>query len=145
MGEDCVFCRIVDGQAEASIVFEDATTLAFIDVRQFHPGHTLVVPKRHIPNLFDLDDDVAGDLARTLTRVARAVRDAFKPDGMNVWQSNGVAGGQEVFHLHLHILPRAENDGMLRFYPSRPGYPQRPELDEQAARIRAHMVESNSL
>jgi histidine triad (HIT) family protein len=68
------------------------------------------------------------------------VRDAFGPDGINIWQSNGEAAGQEVFHLHLHVLPRRLNDGLLRFYPSRPGYPSRAELDDQAALIRERLA-----
>jgi histidine triad (HIT) family protein len=67
--------------------------------------------------------------------VARAVRDAVQPQGMNIWQSNGEAAGQEVFHLHVHVLPRAAGDGMLRVYPRRPDYPPRAQLDELAAEI----------
>jgi histidine triad (HIT) family protein len=101
---------------------------------------TLVIPKRHIENIFELDDGTGAALTRTLVRVAGAVRAAFTPDGMNIWQSNGVAGGQEVFHLHFHVLPRSDQDGMLKFFPSRPGYPSRSELDEQAARIRSDLA-----
>ncbi|MDP9236365.1 MAG: HIT family protein [Chloroflexota bacterium] len=139
MATDCTFCGIIARDVEASIVDEDAETMAFIDIRQFHPGHTLIVPKRHIENIFELDDATGAALTRTLLRVARAVRDAFRPDGMNVWQSNGAAGGQEVFHLHLHVLPRMHEDGMLRFFPTRPGRPPRTELEKQAALIRSNL------
>jgi histidine triad (HIT) family protein len=141
---ECVFCSIISGDELASVVYDDGKTMAFIDIRQFHPGHTLVVPRRHIRDIFELDDATGAALMSSLTATARAVRDAFRPDGMNVWQSNGVAGGQEVFHLHFHVLPRYEDDGLLRFYPSRPDYPSRDALDAQAARIREKLSPGDS-
>jgi len=133
--EDCIFCGIVAGRVEASVAHEDDTTLAFMDLRQFHPGHTLVVPKRHIVDIFELDDETGAALISAAARVARAVSAAFAPHGINLWQSNG-APWQEVFHLHIHILPRWRDDGLLRFAPGRLPRPARAELDEQAARIR---------
>jgi histidine triad (HIT) family protein len=134
--ENCIFCEIVAGRAEASVAYEDDATLAFMDLRQFHPGHTLVVPKRHIKDIYELDSETGGTLMVAVRLVAGAVRDAFQPHGINLWQSNG-APWQEVFHLHIHILPRWRDDGLLRFAPERLPRPPRPELDEQAARIRA--------
>jgi len=134
--EGCIFCAIVRGEAEASIAYEDEATLAFIDLRQFHPGHTLVVPKRHIVDIYELDDPTGAALMSSVARVARAVRAAFLPHGINLWQSNG-APWQEVLHLHFHVLPRWREDGLLRMAPSRLPRPPRSELDEQAARIRA--------
>jgi histidine triad (HIT) family protein len=133
----CIFCEVVAGRAERSLVLEDEATLAFMDVRQMSAGHTLVVPKRHVRDIFELDDATGAALMRSVTRVARAVRDALSPDGVNVWQSNGEAAGQEVFHVHFHVLPRQRGDEMLRFYPRRPDYPERTELDALAARIGA--------
>lgn len=135
MTEDCVFCGIVAGRVEASVAYEDDATLAFMDLRQFHPGHTLVVPKRHIVDIFELDDETGAALMSAAARVARAVSAAFEPDGINLWQSNG-APWQEVFHLHIHVLPRWRDDGLLRFAPGRLPRPPRAQLDEQAARIR---------
>ena len=112
--------------------------MAFMDVRQFHPGHTLIVPKRHIADIFALDDATGAALMRTVARVSRAVRKTFRPDGINVWQSNG-APWQEVFHIHFHVLPRWKDDGLLRFTPPSRNVPDRAELDEQANRIRAAM------
>lgn len=132
----CIFCEIVAGRAEASIAYEDDTTLAFMDLRQFHAGHTLVVPKRHIVDIYELDDAVGAGLMSSVARISRGVRDAFAPDGLNIWQSNGEAGGQEVFHLHFHVLPRWHDDELLRFYPRKPDYPARTVLDERAAMIR---------
>ena len=136
MTDDCIFCEIVAGRAEASVAYEDDATLAFMDLRQFHPGHTLVVPKRHIVDIFELDDETGAALISSVARTARGMRDAFAPDGLNIWQSNGVAGGQEVFHLHFHVLPRWNGDELLRFYPRKPDYPTRAVLNETAAKIR---------
>ena len=133
--DDCVFCRIVAGDEEASIAYQDGATLAFMDLGQLHPGHTLVVPRQHIVDIFALDDTNGAALMSALSRVAGAVRDAFNPDGINIWQSNG-APWQEVFHLHFHILPRWKDDGLLPFRPPRQ-QPSRAELDEQAGKIRA--------
>lgn len=138
MTNDCIFCRIVAGEADVSIAYEDEATLAFMDVGQFHPGHTLLVPKRHIPDIYALDGETGRALMVALVRVATAVREAFKPDGINVWQSNG-APWQEVIHLHLHVLPRHIGDGLLRFPPPR-SRPSRAVLDKQAAVIRAALA-----
>jgi len=86
--------------------------------------------------MYDLDDDTAGHLMRAVTRVTRAVRDAFACGGMSHWISTDPGAGQEVFHLHVHVMPRRLGDGLLRIYPSRPATPDRDELQRQAAAIR---------
>ncbi len=134
MTDDCVFCQIVAGKAEASVAYDDEATLAFMDRGQFAPGHTLVVPKRHVVDIYALDETTGAVLMAAVARVARGVRDAFKPDGISIWQSNG-APWQEVFHLHFHVLPRHIDDGLLQFRPPRTR-PTRAALDEQAAAIR---------
>ena len=131
----CVFCAIVAGDAEASIVHRDGLTTAFMDLRAFHPGHTLVVPNLHVPDIFALDDATGAALMAATARVARAVRAAFAPDGINIMQSNGAAAGQEVFHLHLHVLPRKRDDALISY--RRGSYERaRADLDADAARIR---------
>lgn len=141
MSTDCVFCRIVERQVEASRVYEDDATLAFIDLRQPNPGHVLVVPKVHVPMLDQLPLDVAARLMQTVVLVTGAVRRGFAPDGINIWQSNGVAAGQEVFHVHMHVFPRRAGDDCLRIYPQAPPTPARAELDRLAARLRAALAE----
>ena len=143
MTEDCIFCRIVAADAEASIAYEDEAAIAFMDLGQFHPGHTLVAPKRHILDIFSLDAETGAALMSALACVSRAVRDAFGPDGINIWQSNG-APWQEVFHLHFHVLPRWKDDGLLRFSPPSRSRPSRLELNEQAAKIRAALEPSGT-
>ena len=107
-----------------------------MDVRQPSRGHVLVVPKRHVRDILALDDATGAAVISTVARVARAVQAAFAPDGMNIWQSNGEAAGQEVFHLHMHVLPRHSGDGLLRMYDGSPKLPARSELDTQATALR---------
>jgi histidine triad (HIT) family protein len=133
----CIFCDIVSGARQASVVYEDDATLAFMDLRQPLPGHVLVIPRQHVELIYELDDESAARLFQTVVRVARAVRASLRPTGMNVSQSNGPAAGQEVPHLHMHLWPREMGDGLLRFYTERPGNSGRDSLDDLAARIRA--------
>ena len=115
--DGCAFCAILAGRLPASLVHEDGQVIAFMDLRQAVPGHVLVVPRQHVDTLFDLDEDTAAHLMRIAVRIARAADLAFAPDGLNLWQSNRAAGGQEVPHVHLHVQPRMSGDGLLRIYP----------------------------
>ncbi|WP_295445784.1 HIT family protein [uncultured Thiodictyon sp.] len=102
---NCIFCGIVRGDIPAVRVYEDEHTAAFMDVQPASPGHTLVIPKAHAANLFEIS---AADLvATTLTtqRMARLVQKALAPDGIRIMQTNGAAAGQTVFHYHVHIIP----------------------------------------
>lgn len=108
----CVFCAIVEGRAPAEVVFEDAETLAFMDINPANPGHTLVIPKRHVRNIYGMDEETAAAVMRTTVRIANAIKAALQPDGMNLIQSNERAGGQDIFHFHLHIIPRWHGDGL---------------------------------
>ena len=137
MPGDCPFCAILAGDLPASIVCQDDGVVAFMDLRQAVPGHVLVVPRQHVETLYDLDEDSAAALMRMAVRVAKAARATFDPAGLNLWQSNGEAGGQEVPHVHLHVQPRQPGDGLLQVYPGGlPGPAPRPQLDAWAARLR---------
>lgn len=131
---DCVFCRIVAGQIPSTRVYEDELTLAFMDIGQVNPGHVLVALKPHAENLYQLDDAQAAAVQRTAARVARAIRDAFQPQGLSVYQANGQAAGQTVFHYHVHLVPRHEGDGMALSWPVK--NPSRDQLEKHAAKIR---------
>ncbi|MFC7176778.1 HIT family protein [Halosegnis marinus] len=111
MSDDCVFCAIVAGDIPGRTVYEDDGTLAFLDANPLAPGHTLVIPKEHHQHLQDLDDDLAADLYATLQRVVPAVEDSVGADASNVAFNNGPAAGQEVPHVHGHVIPRFEGDG----------------------------------
>ena len=131
---DCVFCRIVAGQIPSTRVYEDEHALAFMDIGQVNPGHVLVAAKKHAANLFELDDAQAAGLGRASAKVARAIRAAFEPEGLSVYQANGKAAGQTVFHYHVHLLPRHAGDGMELTWPVK--NPPREQLEDYAARIR---------
>jgi histidine triad (HIT) family protein len=132
---DCVFCRIVAKQIPASVVYEDGDTLAFMDLGQVNPGHVLVAAKAHAENIYALDDEQAACVFRTAAKLARGLRDAFSPQGLSVYQANGTAAGQTVFHFHMHLVPRYEGDGMNLTWPVK--NPPREQLEANAAKIRA--------
>lgn len=131
---NCVFCRIVEKQIPAALVYEDELVIAFMDAGQVNPGHVLVAAKAHAETLFDLDDAQAAALLRAAVRVARAIRSAFQPQGLSVYQANGKAAWQSVFHYHMHLLPRHEGDGMMLTWPAK--NPPREQLADYAAAIR---------
>ena len=136
---DCVFCRIVAGEIPASVVFEDEHTLAFMDQGQVNPGHALVATKSHVENVFGLDDELVAAVFCTAARVARASRAAFDAPGMTLFQANGKSGAQTVFHFHVHVLPRWENDGMSLTWPAK--NPPRETLQAYCEKIRAALVQ----
>ncbi|HEX6870305.1 MAG TPA: HIT family protein [Micromonosporaceae bacterium] len=110
--DPCIFCSIVAGQAEASLVYADETVLAFMDIAPVVPGHILVIPRAHAPNLGDLDEDLGARVWRVAHRVAKALRHCgLRVDGVNLWLADGRAAFQEVFHVHLHVIPRFVGDG----------------------------------
>ncbi len=133
----CVFCDVITGQVPGSFVYEDERTVAFLDLYPVHRGHTLVIPRMHVENLLECPPDVAAHLFGVSQRIARAVVAASGAAGFNVWTANGEAAGQEVLHLHLHLLPRFTDDAFgLRFPKSYPQKAGRPELEAMAAAIR---------
>src|SRR5215469_865840 len=139
MSEQCVFCEIARGTQSASIVWEDDLTLAFIDLRQFHAGHTLVIPRRHLRDVRELDDVTGGALMASVARITRAVTAAFPNEGLSIWHSIGEAADQEVPHLHFHVHPRLLHDGLLRVYPSAAALPDALTRDRYAQTLRSHL------
>lgn len=137
---DCVFCSIVRGKAPASVVYEDEKSLAFLALHPINEGHALVIPKRHFVTLDDCDEDTASHLMRVLKVVNAMVCASVRCEGVLNEVMNGEAAGQEVFHLHLHVIPRYAGDEFGWTY--REGYGERPalraDLDEVAARMRKH-------
>ncbi len=110
--EDCIFCKIVAGQIPCARIYEDETVLAFMDIMPLNRGHLLVIPKEHLENIVDAAPQLYGHLASVICKISKAVDAAVKPDGMNVLQLNGKAANQVVPHLHMHIVPRWEGDGL---------------------------------
>ncbi|MFJ6199262.1 HIT family protein [Micromonospora sp. NPDC092111] len=120
MTDDCVFCAIVAGTHPAPVVYEDASTVAFLDITAVTPGHSLVVPKRHATDLWEITPEDWVAVARTAHRIAQRIRAELDPDGMTLFQANRAAGWQDVFHLHLHVVPRAEGDHLHRPWVASP-------------------------
>lgn len=134
---NCVFCRIVAKEIPATVVHEDEHTLGFMDIGQVNPGHVLVALKKHAENIFALDDTQAAAVFRSAAKVARAIRGAFEPQGLSVYQANGAVAGQTVLHLHIHLVPRYDGDGMALSWPVK--NPPREKLAEYAEKIRAKL------
>jgi diadenosine tetraphosphate (Ap4A) HIT family hydrolase len=134
----CIFCRIIAGQAEASLVYQDALVCAFLDAHPVAEGHALVVPVRHASGLPELDDDAAGRMMVVGRRVAAALRrSGVRCEGINLLLADGAAAGQSVFHCHLHVIPRSAGDGFGFRRPLGVGRsPSRPEMNTLAGRIR---------
>lgn len=115
--DNCIFCKIANGEIPSATVYEDDTFRAILDIAPAHKGHVIVLPKSHADNLFELDDEVAAKALPVVKKIAKALKTVTGCDGVNVLQNNGTAAGQSVFHLHIHIVPRFEGDGILPVWP----------------------------
>lgn len=111
---DCIFCKIIDGSIPSTKVYEDEHVYAFMDVAPLTKGHTLLVPKQHVKDLFEMPEEVARNLYAAAPKIANAIKDAFKPQGMNTMNNNGAFAGQSVFHYHLHFIPRYDDSDGLK-------------------------------
>lgn len=121
--EDCPFCEIVQrDDPDAREVYRDEHVVAFFPLEPAILGHTLVVPRKHVPDIWGLDEDTAAHLGRAVVRLSQAVRTAVEPQGLNIIQSNGEVATQTVFHLHVHIVPRWEGDEIGRIWPPETDY-----------------------
>jgi histidine triad (HIT) family protein len=138
----CPFCEIVAGRLPATTVDSDVHALAFLDVRQHHPGHVLVISRAHVADIREADEATAAAVLVMVARVARAVDAAFPGDGLSVWHSAGAGANQEVPHLHFHVHPRRVDDGLLRVYPRPPALPDRSTLEAWGARLRGALTDA---
>jgi len=137
---DCVICKLVSGELEVSVIHEDDLCVAFMDIQPVNPGHVLVVPRQHYESLLDVPPDLARHLFDVALRLAPIVRRLAGAEGLNVIVNSGAAAGQDVFHYHVHVIPRRSDDGFavtLPFPGSTP--PDRTLLDAMAARIIAEL------
>lgn len=134
--EKTVFMKIIDRELPADIVYEDAETLAFLDISPNSPGHTLVIPKKPFVNIFDVDDATLAAVMRTVRKVAPAVRDAVGARGVHINSNHGEEAGQVVPHLHFHIIPRTSRSE-FSFWPTQESDPA--ESAKLAGRIRASL------
>lgn len=108
---NCIFCKIIAGEIPSSKVYEDVDFIAILDIRPTNFGHTLVIPKQHFINVYDTPETVGQKIYPVLTKIANGIKNALNCDGINVVQNNEAAGGQEVFHSHIHLIPRFKDDG----------------------------------
>jgi histidine triad (HIT) family protein len=135
--ETCIFCRIVRKQAPSSIIYEDKTVMAFLDIRPLNLGHSLVVPKAHYIDIFDIPENELCNVHIVSKLISPAIKTATKADGISIIQQNGKSAGQDIFHLHVHVVPRFEGQKMPNFNDLKPV--ERNKLDEMAKKIRQHL------
>ena len=110
---NCVFCKIISGEFSSTTVYEDDNFKAIFDISPASKGHTLVLAKKHVENIFDLDETIAANGLSVISKIATALKDSLSCDGINIIQNNGEAAGQTVNHLHFHIIPRYNNDDVI--------------------------------
>lgn len=133
---NCIFCKIVNGELPSAKVYENDEILAFLDISQITKGHTLVIPKVHKEDLFEMDEEIAGKLFSAVPSIAQAIKDEFGAKGMNLLNNNGASAGQEVFHYHMHLIPRYdENDGFSKRFVSHQSEYSPEDLQTMAAAI----------
>ena len=116
---DCILCEISSGRAQASFVYEDEYVFGIMSLDQPNPYKVLVVPRAHVETIYDLSEDQAARIFQAAVKIARAIREASGCEGLNVVQSNGRAGQQDVFHFHLHLVPRFHGDSVLISWENR--------------------------
>ena len=132
--ENCIFCKIVKGEIPCVKVYEDNDFLAFLDINPINKGHTLIIPKDHHENLYDMPDILLGEIMSKTKEIAKTLKVVLSADGINIGQNNELAAGQVVFHYHVHIIPRFDNDG-LKHWPGHP-YPE-GEAEKIAEKIKS--------
>lgn len=109
---DCIFCKIIKGDIPCHKVFENDKVLAFLDVNPLNEGHTLVVPKGHYETIFDMNEELSGEIMQVVWKISNVLKKQLEPDGLNLLQNNGAPAGQAVPHFHFHIIPRFANDDL---------------------------------
>jgi histidine triad (HIT) family protein len=133
----CVFCKIVRKEAPASCVYEDDDVMAFLDIRPLNEGHTLVIPKKHYETIFEVPEEEVAYLYRIVKRVALAVKKGVNADGISITQHNGSAAGQDIFHVHVHVIPRYEGQKLPRFEEVQEV--SREKMDGVASKLRQYI------
>lgn len=134
--ESCIFCRIIGGEEMVSLVYEDDRAIAFLDIQPVSQGHTLIVSREHYATIFDLPEDLLAHCTSVAKRLARGLQRAVGAEAVNLFSANGKAGGQDVLHFHLHLIPIQEGQPFALQLPQEDALiPMRSELDITAARI----------
>jgi histidine triad (HIT) family protein len=137
---ECIFCKIIDGEIPSSKVYEDEHVLAFLDISQVTKGHTLVIPKVHKENVYELTDEIAAKVFSAVPKISNAIKAEYNPIGLNILNNNGEDAGQSVFHFHLHIIPRYGNgDGFGAVWKTHTDQYSPEDLKEIADGISKHL------
>ncbi len=135
---DCVFCQIARKEAPASVVYEDEKVMAFMDIRPVSEGHSLVIPKQHYVDLFGIPDELLAAVHIVTKKIAAATKMVTSADGISIVQQNGKAAGQDIFHFHVHVIPRFEGVKIPRF--EQPDFMDRKTLDAVAQKIKQNLA-----
>lgn len=136
--QNCIFCKIVNGEIPAYKVYEDEHVLAFLDISQVTKGHTLVIPKNHHKDLYELPTEAAEKIFSVVPKIANSIKKSFNPIGLNLLNNNGEAAGQTVFHYHLHIIPRyGKGDGFGAVWKSHQSEYSEEKYQKTADQIKA--------
>ncbi len=132
--DDCIFCKIANGEIPSATVYEDSICRVILDVNPANKGHALVIPKEHYDNIYSMDADTASKIFTIATEVAKAQKAELNPDGLNIVQNNGEVAGQTVFHFHMHVIPRYKGDNVnIKWLPEKP---DSDELDALSKALR---------
>ena len=135
--ENCIFCKIIRKSVPATIIYENETVIAFLDIRPLNMGHTLVVPLKHYVDIFDIPKETLGQLHIASKQIAPAIKAATDADGISIIQQNGKAAGQDIFHLHVHVVPRFEGQKLPHFNELQ--IVEREKLNEIAEKIKHYL------
>jgi histidine triad (HIT) family protein len=137
---DCLFCKIVDGSIPSIKVYEDDHVLAFMDIFPLTKGHTLLIPKKHHENVFDMTSEDASHLFSVAPKIAGAINSSFNPAGLNLLNNNGAPAGQSVFHFHLHFIPRYDQtDGFNAKWQTKEKQMTTDLVSEYAEKIKSQL------
>ncbi len=139
--QECIFCKIVKGEIPSYRIYDDSDAIAFLDINPATPGHSLVVPKKHSVNIFDVDADELARVMKIIKRVAEKIKSEMGTDSINIIQNNGRLSGQIVDHIHFHIIPRYQDDGVRISYGR---YEVKPsDLEELAKKLKVEKKEEH--
>ncbi|KRU17239.1 MULTISPECIES: HIT family protein [Bacillus] len=140
---DCIFCKIIDGDIPCAKVYEDEHVLAFLDISQVTKGHTLVIPKIHKENIYEMTPEVSNHYFPAIPKIARAIKQEFEPIGLNLLNNNGEKAGQSVFHYHMHIIPRyGKGDGFGAVWKSHQDQYTSEDLKDISSAIHTRLTSS---
>lgn len=127
---DCIFCKIIAGEISSYKIYEDDFVLSFLDIAPINPGHTLVIPKKHIANMEDVDEKTLCQIMKVVKKIGEAIKNGLGVAGYNIFENNDPVAGQIVPHLHFHIVPRVEDDNLST-------WPQRKYIEDEAEKVLA--------